>query len=129
MMPRVTQIQPSLPMNLIPCCCPLGSLTPPCHSLAVVLLHYDYSPPRLPGGGRSAIGVTLDETTLLESTIQDATDATNLYVYVNQNGNKVQTRRDQAVDWDPVKEQFVGDAEASSYLSRAMRKPYDFSMI
>lgn len=31
--------------------------------------------------------------------------------------------------WDPVQEQFVGDAEANTYLSRPMRKPYDFSMI
>ena len=31
--------------------------------------------------------------------------------------------------WDPAKEEFVGDAEANSYLSREMRKPYDLTMI
>lgn len=31
--------------------------------------------------------------------------------------------------WDPAAEQFVGDTEASTYLTRPMRKPYDYSMI
>ena len=31
--------------------------------------------------------------------------------------------------WDPAQEQFVGDADANTYLSRPMRKPYDMSMI
>lgn len=31
--------------------------------------------------------------------------------------------------WDPVKEQFVGDAEANGYVAREMRKPYDYDMI
>ena len=31
--------------------------------------------------------------------------------------------------WDPVKEEFVGDAEAQSYVARPMRKPYDYTMI
>lgn len=38
-------------------------------------------------------------------------------------------RLGRKLDWDPVREQFIGDAEANSYLSREMRKPYDFSMI
>ncbi len=38
-------------------------------------------------------------------------------------------RLGRKLNWDPVKEQFVGDAEANTYLSREMRKPYDYSMI
>ena len=33
------------------------------------------------------------------------------------------------LNWDPVRERFEGDAEGDGYLSREMRKPYDFSMI
>jgi len=38
-------------------------------------------------------------------------------------------RLGRKLQWDPVAEQFVGDAEANSYLSRPMRKPYDYSMV
>jgi len=38
-------------------------------------------------------------------------------------------RLGRKLNWDPAKEQFVGDAEANSYLTRQMRKPYDYSMI
>jgi len=38
-------------------------------------------------------------------------------------------RLGRKLQWDPAKEQFVGDEEANSYLSRPMRKPYDYSMI
>jgi predicted dehydrogenase len=31
--------------------------------------------------------------------------------------------------WDPAREQFVGDDEAGGWVSRPMRKPYDYSMI
>ena len=38
-------------------------------------------------------------------------------------------RLGRKLNWDPVKEEFVGDAEAQSYVSRPMRKPYDYTMI
>jgi hypothetical protein len=38
-------------------------------------------------------------------------------------------RLGRKLKWDPVKEQFDGDNEANSYLSRKMRKPYDYNMI
>lgn len=31
--------------------------------------------------------------------------------------------------WDPVKEQFPDDSEANGYVSRPMRKPYDYDMV
>ena len=31
--------------------------------------------------------------------------------------------------WDPVKEQYVNDAEANKYLAREMRKPYGYDML
>ncbi len=31
--------------------------------------------------------------------------------------------------WNPIEEQFVGDAEANRYVARPMRKPYDYDMI
>jgi hypothetical protein len=31
--------------------------------------------------------------------------------------------------WDPAKEQFTSDSEANSFVTREMRKPYDYSMI
>jgi predicted dehydrogenase len=31
--------------------------------------------------------------------------------------------------WDPMREEFTGDAEANTYLMREMRKPYDYRMI
>ena len=36
-------------------------------------------------------------------------------------------RLGRPLDWDPQKEDFVGDAEASSMLAREQRKPYDIS--
>ena len=38
-------------------------------------------------------------------------------------------RLGRKLQWDPAREQFVGDDEANTYLSRPMRKPYDYSMI
>jgi hypothetical protein len=38
-------------------------------------------------------------------------------------------RLGRKLNWDPAKEQFIGDAEASTYISRPMRKPYDYSMV
>jgi len=38
-------------------------------------------------------------------------------------------RLGRKLNWDPAKEQFVGDAEASSWISRPMRKPYDYNMV
>ena len=38
-------------------------------------------------------------------------------------------RLGRKLNWDPVKEQFVGDAEANSMIARPMRKPYDYDMI
>jgi len=38
-------------------------------------------------------------------------------------------RLGRKLNWDPVKEQFVNDAEAESYVARDMRGPYNYSMI
>ncbi|MHC4207145.1 MAG: Gfo/Idh/MocA family protein [Planctomycetota bacterium] len=38
-------------------------------------------------------------------------------------------RLGRKLNWDPAKEQFVGDDEAQSLVARQMRKPYDYSMI
>ncbi|MHB1034721.1 MAG: Gfo/Idh/MocA family oxidoreductase [Pirellulales bacterium] len=38
-------------------------------------------------------------------------------------------RLGRKLNWDPVKEQFIGDDEANKFVSRPMRKPYDYSMI
>ncbi|MGE5608982.1 MAG: Gfo/Idh/MocA family protein [Bacillota bacterium] len=38
-------------------------------------------------------------------------------------------RLGRKLNWDPVKEQYVGDDEANKYLAREMRKPYDYTMI
>jgi len=38
-------------------------------------------------------------------------------------------RLGRKLNWNPVKEEFVGDSEAQSYVSRPMRKPYDYTMI
>jgi hypothetical protein len=38
-------------------------------------------------------------------------------------------RLGRKLQWDPAKEEFVGDAEASKYIAREMRKPYDYDMI
>lgn len=41
----------------------------------------------------------------------------------------ISVRLGRALKWDPAKEDFIGDAEASSWLSRPMRAPYDWSLI
>jgi predicted dehydrogenase len=38
-------------------------------------------------------------------------------------------RLGRKLNWDPTAQQFVGDAEATKWLSRPMRKPYDYSMV
>ncbi len=38
-------------------------------------------------------------------------------------------RLGRKLNWDPAKEQFVGDDEAQSWVARQMRKPYDYDMI
>ncbi|MHC4363146.1 MAG: gfo/Idh/MocA family oxidoreductase, partial [Planctomycetota bacterium] len=38
-------------------------------------------------------------------------------------------RLGRKLNWDPAKEQFAGDAEASKHVARPMRKPYNYSMI
>ena len=41
----------------------------------------------------------------------------------------ISIRLGRKLNWDPEKEQFVGDDEAQSYVSRPMRKEYDYNMI
>ncbi|MCF7975616.1 MAG: Gfo/Idh/MocA family oxidoreductase [Phycisphaerae bacterium] len=38
-------------------------------------------------------------------------------------------RLGRKLNWDPVKEQFVNDPEATRYIKRDMRAPYDYSMV
>ncbi|MCP4451880.1 MAG: Gfo/Idh/MocA family oxidoreductase [Planctomycetes bacterium] len=38
-------------------------------------------------------------------------------------------RLGRKINWDPVKEQFINDPEAQSYVARDMRAGYDYSMI
>ncbi len=38
-------------------------------------------------------------------------------------------RLGRKLHWDPIKEQFVNDAEANTYLDRPKRKPYNYDMI
>jgi hypothetical protein len=38
-------------------------------------------------------------------------------------------RLGRKLQWDPAKEEFVGDAEANGMVSRPMRKPYDYGLI
>ena len=38
-------------------------------------------------------------------------------------------RLGRKLEWDPDKEQFVGDDEANKHVTRPMRKPYDYGMI
>jgi len=38
-------------------------------------------------------------------------------------------RLGRKLNWDPAAERFVDDAEANTYLSRPMRKPYDYDMV
>jgi hypothetical protein len=43
----------------------------------------------------------------------------------------ISVRMKQALKWNPEKEEFIGDnaAEANKWLSREMRKPYDYNFI
>jgi predicted dehydrogenase len=41
----------------------------------------------------------------------------------------ISIRLGRKLNWDPVAERFVGDAEAETYLSRPMRKGYDYDMV
>jgi predicted dehydrogenase len=41
----------------------------------------------------------------------------------------ISVRLGRALQWNPEKEQFVGDREANKWVSREMRKPYDYSFI
>ncbi len=41
----------------------------------------------------------------------------------------ISVRLGRALKWNPEKEEFVGDAEASQWLERPMRKPYDSSFL
>jgi myo-inositol 2-dehydrogenase/D-chiro-inositol 1-dehydrogenase len=38
-------------------------------------------------------------------------------------------RLGRKLQWDPQKEEYVGNAEANGYVSRPMRKPYDYTMM
>ena len=38
-------------------------------------------------------------------------------------------RLGRKLNWDPVKEEFVNDKQANDYLSREMRKPWNYEMI
>lgn len=38
-------------------------------------------------------------------------------------------RTGRKLSWDPEKEQFVGDADANSYVARAMRKPWSYESL
>ena len=41
----------------------------------------------------------------------------------------ISIRLGRKLNWDPEKEQFTGDDEAQSYVTRPMRKPYDYTMV
>jgi len=41
----------------------------------------------------------------------------------------ISVRLGRPIQWDPVKEEIVGDADAARWLSRPMRKPYDWDFI
>ena len=38
-------------------------------------------------------------------------------------------RLGRKLNWDPAKEQFVNDEEANGYLSREMRKPWNYDAV
>ncbi|MDB5300362.1 MAG: oxidoreductase domain protein, partial [Phycisphaerales bacterium] len=38
-------------------------------------------------------------------------------------------RLGRKLNWDPKKEQFVGDADADKWLSREMRKPWSYEAV
>ncbi len=41
----------------------------------------------------------------------------------------ISIRLGRKLQWDPQKEEFVGDAQANSYVAREMRKPFDYTMV
>jgi predicted dehydrogenase len=41
----------------------------------------------------------------------------------------ISVRLNRPLQWNPDKEEFIGDREANRWLSRPMRKPYDYSFI
>jgi myo-inositol 2-dehydrogenase / D-chiro-inositol 1-dehydrogenase len=41
----------------------------------------------------------------------------------------ISVRLGRPLQWNPEKEQFIGDREANRWVSREMRKPYDYSFI
>ncbi|MGA2258854.1 MAG: Gfo/Idh/MocA family oxidoreductase, partial [Thermoguttaceae bacterium] len=41
----------------------------------------------------------------------------------------ISIRLGRKLQWDPKQEEFVGDAEANTYVAREMRKPYDYAMV
>lgn len=41
----------------------------------------------------------------------------------------ISIRLGRKLNWDPAKERFVNDAEADAYISRPMRRPYDYDMV
>jgi predicted dehydrogenase len=41
----------------------------------------------------------------------------------------ISMRLNRKLKWNPVKEEFVNDDEANTWVTREMRKPYDFGMI
>lgn len=41
----------------------------------------------------------------------------------------ISVRLGRKINWDPAKEEFINDPEATTYLSREMRKPWDYSAV
>jgi len=41
----------------------------------------------------------------------------------------ISVRLGRKIQWDPVKEEIVGDADAAKWVGRPMRKPYDWSFV
>ena len=41
----------------------------------------------------------------------------------------ISVRLGRKLNWDPMKEDFIGDKEASGYVAREMRKPWDYTAI
>jgi uncharacterized repeat protein (TIGR01451 family) len=60
----------------------------------------DYSPPRFNGGRGVAPLATLEENHLDETVIQDPSDPSNMFVFVDPDGTKVQSALNLNPDWD-----------------------------
>jgi hypothetical protein len=41
----------------------------------------------------------------------------------------ISLRLGRKINWDPAKEVFINDKEATAFLSREMRKPWDYSAV